>query len=157
AAAPDAELILIRVDPAAPYQLLQIARYIQGEPPRSETLERRLQELADERDRLRRNAEELREERKAALDNFGQDEASRKRREAYFQRQAQYERDEDDHSGRVTRYLRLQRELLGLKGIRIVACPLVWNEGYPANGSGPLSRFFDDQPLRKLLWFQAGG
>jgi hypothetical protein len=44
-----------------------------------------------------------------------------------------------------------------LKGIQIVANALVWNDGYPLGGLSPLSRWFDDLPLRTGLWFQAGG
>ncbi|HMC66477.1 MAG TPA: hypothetical protein VKI65_16195, partial [Gemmataceae bacterium] len=157
ATAPEAESVLIRVDPAAPYQWLAIARYIQGEAVRSDSLDARLQQLADERERLRRRSEDLLEERRIALGNFGQDEASKKRREEYFQRQAELDRDEEAYSARVTRFLRLRQDVLHLRGVRVVVCPLVWNEGHPANGAGTLSRYFDDEPFRAALWFQATG
>ena len=39
----------------------------------------------------------------------------------------------------------------------VVVSGPVWNEGYPANGSSPLSRWFDDRPFRGAMWFQAVG
>src|SRR5262249_52456720 len=45
----------------------------------------------------------------------------------------------------------------GLKGIRLVACGLLWNEGYPIDGTSALSRYFDDRPFKAALWFQAAG
>ena len=156
-AAPAAELTLIRIDPEAPYQLLAVARYISGEPVRSYCLDQRSEELAEDSNRLQQRRAQLLEERRSVLDNFGQSEAMVKRRETYFKNQADLDRQEQEHQRRQQRFLDLVRDLFGLKGTHVVACSLVWSDGYPVDGSSPLSRYFDDSPFRAALWFQAVG
>ncbi len=156
-AAPEADLTLIRIDPAAPYQLEAVARYLNGESVRSESLEQRREELSSESARLEARRDQLLEERKKVLDNFAQDKASLEQREAYFKKQAEFDRQERDLQGRERRYLRLVRDLQDLQGTQVVACTLVWNDGYPVDGSSRLSRYLDDRPLRGTLWLQAAG
>src|SRR5439155_7156160 len=100
------------------------------------------EELADESRRLGQQHEQLLQERRQVLDNFGQDEATLKRRDAYFKAQADFDRQRQAHDRRQQRYLDLVRDLGFLKGIQVVSCSLVWTEGYPVDGSGPLSRYF---------------
>src|SRR5205814_1342770 len=79
--APDASLPLIRIDPAAPYQLLAVARYIDGAPVRSESLEARSEQLREESEELRILRDDVLRERRVILDNFKQDDETLKRRE----------------------------------------------------------------------------
>jgi hypothetical protein len=156
-AAPAAELTLIRIDPEAPYQLFAVARYISGEPVRSDCLDRRSEELAQDSNRLEQRRVQLLAERRSVLDNFSQAEAMVKRRAAYFKNQAEFDRQEQEHERRQQRFLDLVRDLVSLKGTPVVACSLVWSDGYPVDGSSALSRYFDDSPFRTALWFQAAG
>ena len=57
----------------------------------------------------------------------------------------------------MQRFLRLNEDLRGLSSVRVVATGLTWHEGQPVDGGGALSRYFDDQPFKKALWFQAAG
>jgi hypothetical protein len=156
-AAPDAEFTLIRVDREAPYQLEEVARYINGETVRSDTLERHRQELVADTAELERQRDALLRERRAVLDSFSQGQAAVERREAYFKRQAELDNQDRELRRKERRFLRLQQDLRGFKGIQVVASALVWNDGYPADGSSGLSRYFDDRPFRGALWFQATG
>lgn len=155
--APDAELILIRVDPLAPYQLLTIARALNAEPIRTECLDQRRDELVAEGDRLQVLRRELLSERNLVLSSFGQDDESRQKRQAYQDKQSELEREEKSYQQRLDRFLQLQRDLQRLRIARAVVCGLVWNEGYPVGGSSPLSRYLDDYPLRAAIWLQATG
>jgi hypothetical protein len=156
-AAPAAELTLIRIDPEAPYQLLAVARYISGEPVRSDCLDQRSDDLAEDSHRLQQRRAQLLAERRSVLDNFRQDQATVKRREVYFKNQAEFDRQEQEHERRQQRFLDLVHDLIALKGIHVVACSLVWSDGYLVDGSSALSRYFDDSPFRAALWFQAAG
>jgi hypothetical protein len=156
-AAPQVDLTLIRIDPETLFQLQEVARYINGERFRSDSLELRREELSGDRDRLEREREQLLAERKLVLDNFGQGKAAVERRQAYFKKQAEFDQREEDITRREERYLKLVGDLRGLKGIGIVACALVWNEGYPVDGSNPLSRYFDEGSFCSATWFQAAG
>jgi hypothetical protein len=153
-AAPKAGLVLIRVDPEAPYQLYEVARYIVGDPVYSLSLDQRNTELSAASERLTRQRQELLQERRAVLENFGSEEEAQKRRQAYFEKEAQITRDERELQQRQQRYLDLIRDLRRLQGIPVVACSLVWDTGYPVDGTSPLTRYFDDSPIRGF-WFQS--
>src|SRR4029077_7603295 len=83
-AAPDAELTLVRVDPAAPYQLHEIIQYLSGDPPTSLTLGERRDELRFDLAKIRREDEELRREKQLVYQLFRDDEESRRRRDEYL-------------------------------------------------------------------------
>jgi hypothetical protein len=170
-AAPEVKLTLIRVDAAAPYQVRTAARYINGDSVGSENLRRRLNELVRDRDILRQRRSVLDQEREVVLNNF-EDEADFERlygilgaarawvfseREWYALRQAEWERAALEVREREQRYLRLVNDLAGLKGIQIVACALVWNDGYPLGGASALSRALGSPDTNAVLWFQAAG
>jgi hypothetical protein len=151
------EFFLVRIDADTPYQLQEVARYINGEAYRSESIARRVDELSIARQTLRRRRIDLRVERKAALDNFSQDEAILEMRKAYFKKEKQLQADERAYHERELRYQRLREDLTALKGVQVVTCSLVWNVGYPVDGSSALSRYFDERPFKAALWFQSAG
>jgi hypothetical protein len=156
-AAPEADLTLIRIDPAAPYMLYQAARAINGDPYTSLNMDNRAANLDDDRRHLDSRRDQLLQERKEILENFDQEGEIVKRREEYRKKQAELERDDRDYYQRLRRYFDHQKEVAGLKGIRVVASALGWDEGFPADGGSTLSRYFDDRPFRAALWFQAAG
>lgn len=155
--APEAEVILLRVPPDAPYMVQNIARIINGEPARFYLLDERLRELLAARDRvsdLRDNAARL---RAIYLDDPREDEEGLKRRKAFDDAEAAFKKLEAEVRQRSTRWFDLDRDLRSLKGVRVVASTLVWADGFPVDGSSALSRYFDDQPFKSALWFQAAG
>ncbi|MCS6850221.1 MAG: hypothetical protein NZ700_03510 [Gemmataceae bacterium] len=156
-AAAGARLVLVRVDPASPYQVLSVARAIAGEPVGGVGLRQRQEELIAEGQSLKQRQTELRLQRNVILNTFGQDEAAQQKREAYRQEQERFDRDERAYRERLHRYLSLRHDLEGLRGAAAVVCGLVWNDGYPVGGSGPLSRYLDDQLGLLTTWIQASG
>jgi hypothetical protein len=157
-AAPEAELTLIRIDAAAPYMLQTIAQAINCENVRTVAMEARVKEMDALQTALNNQHNELVEERRRALDDFRlEDPEPAKRRKEYLAKQAAFTKQESELRARQRRYLRLLTALKGLKGVRVVACSLVWPDGYPVDGSSTLSRYFDDRPFRSALWFQAAG
>ena len=170
-AAPDVRLTLIRVDPAALYQVRTAARYINGETVGSENLRRRVDELVRDRAALRQRRAILQQEREAVLNDY-EDEADFEReygilgaarawvfseREWHALRLAEWDRAAEELRAREQRYLRLVNDLASLKGIQIVASPLVWNDGYPLGGGSTLSLALGDASANSVLWFQAAG
>ncbi len=170
-AAPDADLTLVRIDPAAPHQLLEVAKFINGAGVSTEYLTQRQDELSAEAATLRQRLRELLDEREKVLRNF-EDEKNFEtdygilgtagvwlfsERQWHYLRMEELERDERDHRRREVRYLRLIRALQDLRGAQVVSCALVWNTGYPLSATSPLSRWFDDNPSLKFLWFQSAG
>lgn len=155
--APEASLTLIRIDPAAPYQLDGIARSIGGDLARSINLERRLSEMERDRAVLELRRADLAAERRIALEDFSPQGEETQQRKDYIKKKAVFDRDERDLLTRIRNYQELLAGLNKLRGIRIVTSGLAWPEGYPVDGSSALSRAFDDRPFRAALWFQAAG
>jgi hypothetical protein len=183
-AAPEADVTLVRIDPAAPYMLEAVARAINGEPALADLLRRRLEELQDRRAALDAGRDKLAAERKEALAAFvdeGQKDALLKikkeresrglkltpdeqlelerilRKEDYLKHRAEWEADEKAYRERVGRNLQLAKDLGDFKDVRVVASALTWDEGHPAGGNGALSRYFEERPFRAALWFQSAG
>ncbi|CAN5492145.1 hypothetical protein BH10PLA2_BH10PLA2_08190 [soil metagenome] len=155
--APRAEFTLLRIDPEAPFQLLEAARFIQGEEFLPESLLVRAYELTETRDELRKKKAALLTEREAVLDTFAVDQKTLDRRDTYFKNQATFDLEEKRQDEREKRYLRLVSELRSLRGIKLVVNDLFWAEGQPAEGASTLAHFFNDAPFRAAAWFQAGG
>jgi hypothetical protein len=185
--APEIKLTLIRIDSAAPYLLEEAARAINGDPTRSIAIEDRRLQLEHEQDALDKRAAALVEERRSVLGGFAtlteeqkgiikqaQEQkltpeqveklpavekmlARPKATVLYWVREHAFERDRRAFHQRLDRYLHYKQDVLGLRGIRVVASSLSWQDGFPMNGTSALSRYFDDQPFRAALWFQAAG
>ena len=155
--APEVNLTLIRIDPAAPYMLEAAARAINGDPVRSIGLDNRQYQLDREQSALDKRRDELLEERRIVFLDFRQEGEAVTRRKAYFDKQKAYDQDAARFYATLDRYLQFQRDLASLRGIRVVASVLAWHDGFPVDGTSTLSRYFDDRPFRAALWFQAGG
>ncbi|MFN4258343.1 MAG: hypothetical protein ACK4RK_03545 [Gemmataceae bacterium] len=156
-AAPGSELVLIRLNPTAPYQLNMVARAINGDPVHSYNMDRRAVELQIAGELLRQRRLELLKQRKIILSNFSEDPESAKRRQDYFDEQAKHDADEKEYGQRLQRFVDLQRGVRDLRGVNVVASSLVWNEGHPVDGNSPMSRYFDDRPFQTAFWFQSAG
>jgi hypothetical protein len=178
-AAPEAELVLVRIDPTAPYMLQEVARAINGEPLASENLDNRRTNFEAVRFQLDQEAPALRDERRHVLSLFAdvtQKAVLLKKKEKgvltldeekqlsdiqevenYEKKQADWDRRDREYEEATGRFFQLQKDLLGLKHIRVAASGLVWNEGHPVDASSALTRYFDDQPFESALWFQASG
>jgi hypothetical protein len=170
-AAPEAQLTLVRVDPASPYQIQEVAQYINGAPLRSQHLDRRVEELNSYAGLLASRRTTILQERKAVFEIF-QDETGFDEeygllgptvtgwvfsgRQWHFRRLEELERDEKAHRFRELRYQKLLSDLATLRGIDLVCCTLNFPDRYPLSGSSALSRWFDQTP-QKALWFQSAG
>jgi hypothetical protein len=154
---PDLDLVLVRVDPAAPYMLQAVAAAINGAPRPSINLDNRLEELQFRRGQLAVRRDQLLLERRVVLSDPREEEEPLKRREKYFKDQAAFDREQQEFDARQERYLQFGRDLRALRGINLVVSGLVWNEGYGADEAMPLGCYFDDRPFRAATWFQAVG
>jgi hypothetical protein len=151
---PSAEVTLIRIDPAAPYQLLMVAEAINGDPIRSLNLDRRARELAARHEQLAQRRDALQNERRAFAMQFSDDPDAQKRREALAQKAKALQQDERVYEEAGQRYAALQSALLDLKEVRALASALRWNQGYSVNGASALSHYLDNRPFR-YPWLQA--
>jgi hypothetical protein len=171
-AAPDAEMTLIRIDPASLPQLLYIAKVIHGLPGLDDNMQRRFDEMRAIADSLSNRHALLAAERKPILDNFADDQDIRwtyeilgptvrgwlfNPREWHYHRVLELERDRKQFWKLQDHFSRFYTSVAGLKGIDVVCTSLVWNDGYPLAGISALSRWFDETPDRKALWLVSAG
>jgi hypothetical protein len=157
AAAPGCELVLVRIAPDLPSQLLAVARYIHGDLVVSDCLIHRGEELAEEDLRLRDVRTRLLEERREVLDDFRENQATLDRRETLSKKEADFQKQVEQLRQRERRYLQLIKDLQGLKGVNVVANTLIWYDGYAVDGGNPLTRYLDQRPCPRAIWFQAAG
>ena len=159
-AAPGAELLLVRIDPNCPHELLLLARILNESNVVPRSLEDRYNELARDREFLDHRRVELLAERKKAYDEQVFDEGDIKvpeQRKRYQESQDRIkrveaalqaqEKAEKELEARTQRYLQRRSEIDRLKGVRVVVNLLTWNEGHPLDGSGALSKYLDEKPF----------
>jgi hypothetical protein len=171
-AAPEAELTLIRIDSASLPQLLYVAKVIHGVVGLDDSMERRFNEMRAISAMLSNRQALLADERVPILNNFEDDQDVRmtyeilgpnvrgwlfNTREWHYHRVLELERDRKAFLKLQDRFSRFYTSVAGLKGIDVVCTSLVWNDGYPLAGISALSRWFDETPDRRTLWFVSAG
>jgi hypothetical protein len=169
--APFCELTLVRIDPAAPYQLGLLIRRLEKGLVYGESLTARREDLLATRGELDRRRRELSRERNAILDLFPDDRgqpkqdrtadpqqvARQERADKYRKAQAQFDDEEAAFLATERLYLQHLRDLRGLQATQVVVCALSWYTGYPADNGSALTRLLDDARRRGYLWIQAAG
>jgi hypothetical protein len=157
-ASPEAEFTLIRIEPTAPYQIVEILGYMKG-GPFSQMLVRRFEEHQKVRSDLGVKRIELAAERERFLKKFpneaefDQDYSFSFLGPAYgwvfndrelHRLKAKYQdKLERDLSDREERYRILLERIRTLVGIDMLVTPYLWNDGFPLGGSSPLTRWFN--------------
>lgn len=155
---PGSPLFLVRVDPSVPAMVLRVAKAINGDDALTdEVMARRLAEIREDRQALQDQRAALEKDWKSNGDDFGEEVGALKKREEYQKALRAMEGREKEHHGRLERFLAHQKGLSDLSSVRLVLCPLVWNEGLPRSGASTLSRWMDDRPFRGALWLQSAG
>jgi hypothetical protein len=169
-AAPEAEMVLIRTDAIAPYQIREIVRYIQG-GNYSPNVEVRRDDIVLARAGLAVQRAILSKEREGVLNNFTDETELRNRadfigepfgwlyseREWHLARMRHYDKLEEELRRRDQRLQAFLRTVDSLRGLDAVASPLLWADGFPLGGLSPLSRSFDHNAAARPLWFQSVG
>src|SRR5205823_5646765 len=97
-----------RVDPAAMYQLLTVARYMHGDAFRPESLAARNRELLTENDVLRVDRAKLTADRQTLLSDFNQDDEYVQKRKALDARTAALAAQEQQYNDRLARFYTLE-------------------------------------------------
>jgi hypothetical protein len=143
AAAPDAELTLVRVDPSAFFQLLTIARLVRGDPGYSDALQSRIVELSFAADDHRIRYREAVDEYRQAFANLSDEERPRQRRENARKALEALQVEEKELTTRIERSTAMQRASRSLAGAQVVVNSLVWESGYPLDGLSELSTAID--------------
>jgi hypothetical protein len=157
AAAPDAQLVLIRILPTAFHQYLSVARSVAGNAAHSEALQSRSVELTARAERLTTRRGYATEEYRRAFADLSDEAPAAKRRQAAKAAMDQLIADERAYRATVERFTALKAALDRLRGTEVVVGTLVWDTGYPQDGLSAVSRYleanFTPRPVRSA--FQA--
>ncbi|OWK34852.1 hypothetical protein [Fimbriiglobus ruber] len=151
AAAPRADLVLIRVSPTAFHQLMTVARAVTGDPNSSEALQSRSLELILRGNVLENRRTVVTQEYRAAFATLRDEEKETARRAAAVAAFNQLNADEAQFKNTVERFARIKYGLESLRGAGVVVNTLVWDAGFPQDGLSELSRLLDDKFTSKAV------
>ena len=144
-AAPAADVISVRVDPAALHQVMTVATAAAGAPQFSEAMQTRAADLKRRGEDLQGRRTRATEAYRLAFTSLGDDPTAADRRKAA---QAEFEKltaEEAALRQAVARFTDLKAGLDALRGTAVVVNTLVWDAGYPQDGLSALSRLLEEK------------
>jgi hypothetical protein len=173
-ASPDAELVLVRIDPGAIFQLFGILKVIRKEATYSDALRSRLVDISNKTVELTRRKELVLTEYRLAFDDLADDEPTKARRVRAKAALDAVLADQVLLTQRIDRFNALQKNILSaLLGTRVIVNTLEWESGYPLDALSQLSRELERMavplppqiarragdpraaPLPPIVWVQA--
>ena len=134
AAAPQAELLLVRIDPHAFHQLNTIAKAVTGTAD-SEAIRSRLLELTRESAQLGEKRKVVMEEYSTAMQNISDDDKPTKRREAAKKSYDILKSEEANFSARFERFKALRVGLASMATAAVIVNTVESEVGQPHNGT----------------------
>lgn len=172
--APEAELVLVRIDPGAIFQLFGMMRVARGEATFTDALRSRLSDISTKTADLTRRKEAALNEYRLAFADLADDQATKDRRE---RAKAQFDsvlKDQEALTKRISRFNAFHKDVVSaLLGARVVVNTLEWESGYPIDAISQLSRTLEElaapvqpgsvrragdprtPPRQPLVWVQA--
>jgi hypothetical protein len=172
-AAPDAAIVLVRVDPSAFHQVDSVARFVRGFGGFTEAMQSRIDQLSFRKNELDRNNALAVEEYRKAFQNFSDEEAPKQRRERAKRVLDLLFQEEGEYAAAIGRAIRLQNLMHELAGSDLVVNTLVWETGFEQDGLSELAQRIDAEfasaalggsrsrsasrprPMPRPLWVQA--
>ncbi|MGF1582966.1 MAG: S8/S53 family peptidase [Gemmataceae bacterium] len=164
-AAPEAEILLVRLAHDDPTMLKTFFDYAAGRTLMSEYLSRQSSTFEQEANSLQLRAQALKVEKKVALETFKDEEELKKRyyylgrirpwvltpREWYFHRQNVYDRDEAIYKKKVASFYRQLESVKQLRNLDIISSSLVWNDAYALARGSAITELIDQNVRRVIL------
>lgn len=159
AAAPECDLVLVRIDPGCYFHLLTILRLARGDIAFTDALEVRLTELSTRSAALDRDRDAAIAAYRAAFSDLSDTPTAVERRQkARADLDAIYKR-EKDLIALVQRFNAYQKDITtALRGAQVFVNTLVWESGYPMDGLNEFAAALDRlaAPLPPLIQRRAG-
>jgi len=143
AAAPETDLLLIRVDPLAMHQVMSIAKAVIGTAGYTNALQSRIEEVTIEQELLASRRRSVADEYRKAIGDLSDDEIPRKRRVDAFAAVKLLQENEATFKYKVDRFKALIDGVESLKGSSVVVNTLVWEAGFPQDGISELSQLIE--------------
>lgn len=158
-AAPDADLVLVRIDPGAIFQLFGIIRVVRKEATFSDALRSRLVDISNKTAELTRRKEVVVTEYRLAFDDLADDEPTKARRVRAKAALDLVLADQVALTQRIDRFNVFQKSVVSsLVGARVIVNTLEWESGYPLDAISQLSQTLEQlaTPLPPRITKRAG-
>jgi hypothetical protein len=139
--APDADLVLVRIDPGAIFQLFSILRVARGDVAYSDALRARLSDISQKTTELTRRKEAAILEYRQAFEDLSDDEPTKARRVRAKAALDAIEAEQAALVKRIDRFNSFRKQMHeALTGARVVVNTLEWESGYPLDSMSLISR-----------------
>jgi hypothetical protein len=149
-AAPDAELVLVRIDPGAIFQLFTILRVVDGDLTYSEAFRSRLADIATRTTEITRRKEAAINEYREAFADLSDDEPAKLRRARAKAALDAIEVEQATLVKRIDRLNTYRKDLLAsLTGTRVIVNTLEWESGYPLDSISLLSAVLERRAAQR--------
>ncbi len=142
-AAPEASLLLVRVDPGRIHQVLDVARAVCGEAITTPALFTRNEELSVRTTALDTKRKIVNDEVSKAFADLSDEEKPAQRRAAASAALKSLKAEEAEHLETLRRYLALREQFTALIGSNVVISTIVWNQGYAHDGLSELAELIE--------------
>jgi hypothetical protein len=140
-AAPDSELVLVRIDPGAIFQVFGILRMARGETTYTDAMRSRLVDITTKTADLTRRKEAAVTEYRIAFEDLSDDDVTKARRTKAKGALDAVIAEQGELAKRTQRFNAFQKDILAtLPGARVVVNTLVWESGFPLDAMSQLSR-----------------
>ncbi len=142
--APDAELVLVRIDPGAVFQLFGILKVVRGEATYTDAMRSRLADITIKSAEMTRRKTVAVNEYRLAFEDLADDEPTKARRERARKALNDVIAEQAELVRRVERFNVFQKAVVsGLLDARVIVNTLEWESGYPLDAMSLLSRTLD--------------
>lgn len=142
--APEAELVLVRIDPGSLFQLFEVIRLARAEMTYTEPLRSRLAELTARSNEIRRVKEAAVAEYRAAFSDLADDQAIQSRRERAKKVLDRVIAEQAELARRIERFNSFLKDLSTvLTGAQVIVNTLVWDSGYPLDALSSISQYLE--------------
>ena len=142
--APDAELVLVRIDPGAIFQPFGVIRIARGEVAYTDALRSRLTDITNRSNDIARRKDAAVTEYRLAFEDLADDLPTIARRDRAKAALDAVIAAQADLAKRIERFNLFQKDTVAaLLGARVVVNTLEWESGYPLDALSQLSRTLD--------------
>lgn len=149
---PGTKIVLVRIDPAIPTMLDEVAGFANRDLKASYALLSRYSETDVSKRFLQGLNQYLQSERTFLIDQFGEEPEIVKRREVYKENKAKWDKDNFELHEKINRILKLREQLMEFKSHKLFVVLENVSSQLPAYQNLALSLFSDDSKFKTAAW-----
>lgn len=149
---PGTKIVLVRIDPAVPTMLDEVAGFANRDLKSSYALLSRYSETDVAKRFLQGDNQYLQTERAFLIDQFGDSPDVQTRREAYKEKKAKWDKENRDLHEKINRILQLREQLMEFKSHKLFVVLENLSSQLPAYQNVALSLFSEEAKFKNAAW-----